>query len=109
MELVMRKDIPEELTWDLTAIYQTEEDMYQDAKKLQTLCDSITENYKGKLDTPEKINSCLDDFREVQRLLMMTGYYCDLAVAVDYYDAHNQERNEEILPWHPRSPAPSAL
>ena len=37
MELVMRKDIPEELTWDLTAIYQTEEDMYQDAKKLQTL------------------------------------------------------------------------
>lgn len=97
MELVMRKDIPEELTWDLTAIYQTEEDMYQDAKKLQTLCDSITENYKGKLDTPEKINSCLDDFREVQRLLMMTGYYCDLAVAVDYYDAHNQERNEEIL------------
>ena len=97
MELVMRKDIPEELTWDLTAIYQTEEDMYQDAKKLQALCDSITENYKGKLDTPEKINSCLDDFREVQRLLMMTGYYCDLAVAVDYYDAHNQERNEEIL------------
>lgn len=97
MELAMRKDIPEELTWDLTLIYQTEEEMYQDAKKLQALCDYIVETYKGNLDTPEKINSCLDNFREVQRLLMMTGYYCDLAVAVDYYDAHNQERNDGIL------------
>ena len=97
MELAARKDIPEELTWDLTAIYETEEEMYQDAEKLKKLCSRMVQDYKGKLNTPQIINSCLDDFREVQRLLMMTSYYCDLAVSVDYYDAHNQERNDGIL------------
>lgn len=97
MELAARKDIPKELTWDLTAIYETEEKMYQDAENLKNLCRRMVLDYKGKLDTPEIINSCLDDFREVQRLLMVTSYYCDLAVAVDYYDAHNQERNDGIL------------
>ena len=57
MELVMRKDIPEELTWDLTAIYQTEEDMYQDAKKLQTLCDWTSSGCPRMLDACSRFHS----------------------------------------------------
>ncbi|MDE6365208.1 MAG: oligoendopeptidase F [Lachnospiraceae bacterium] len=95
-QLKSRKDIPIELTWDLSSIYATEEAMYQDAEKVKTLCDHIVKNYKGKLDTPQIINACLDDLREVNRLLILVGYYCDLAVSVDYYDTHNQERNEAI-------------
>ncbi|MDE7184681.1 MAG: oligoendopeptidase F, partial [Lachnospiraceae bacterium] len=83
-QLKSRKDIPIELTWDLSSIYATEEAMYQDAEKVKTLCDHIVKNYKGKLDTPQIINACLDDLREVNRLLILVGYYCDLAVSVDY-------------------------
>ncbi len=95
-ELKSRKDIPPVLTWDLSLIYATEEEMYQDAEKVKTLCNHIEETYKGKLDTPQAINACLDEFREMSRLLLLVGYYCDLAVSVDYYDTHNQERNEAI-------------
>lgn len=92
----MRKDVPVELTWDLSSIYKTEADMLQDAEKMMALCTHIEETYKGKLNTPESINACLDDYREVYRLATLTGNYCDLAVSVDYYDSYNQERNAKM-------------
>ncbi len=97
MELKSRKDIPVELTWDLTSIYPTEEEMRQDEEKLKALCGRMVSGYKGKLTTPNAINDCLDDLREVKRLLMLCGDYCDLSVSVDYYDTHNQERLAEFL------------
>lgn len=96
MELAMRKDVPVELTWDLSLIYETEEDMRRDAEKCQALCARMVETYKGKLTTPEAINGCLDNLREVEQLLTLTCHYTDLAVSVDYYDTYNQERNEKM-------------
>ncbi len=96
MELKPRSDIPRELTWDLSSIYATEEDMYADVDALKALGSRMAQDYKGKLDTPERINACLDDLRELERLLTLTGHYCDLAVSVDYYDTYNQERNEKL-------------
>ncbi len=97
MELKSRKDIPAELTWDLSSIYQTEEALQQDIEKVSSLSRRMIPDYKGKLDTPKTINACLDDFREIMRLLTLINHYCDLAVAVDYYDTGNQERNERNL------------
>ncbi len=96
MVLKPRRDIPRELTWDLSSIYATEEDMYADVEALKALGSRMAQDYKGKLDTPERINACLDDLRELERLLTLTGHYCDLAVSVDYYDTYNQERNEKL-------------
>lgn len=96
MELALRKDVPAELTWDLSSIYPTEEDMYADVERLESLADRIVQTYKGKLDTPQTIDRCLDDYREAFRLMTLTGNYCDLAVSVDYYDTYNQERNDKI-------------
>lgn len=96
MELKSRGDIPVELTWDLSSIYATEEEMYADVEKLKSLSARMAEDYKGKLNDPRTINACLDDLRELERLLTLTGTYCDLAVSVDYYDTYNQERNEKL-------------
>lgn len=96
MELKMRKDVPVELTWDLSLIYDTETDFRKDMEALDSLGGHIVKEYKGKLASPELINACLDDLREMYRLLTWCGDYCDLAVSVDYYDTHNQERNEEF-------------
>ena len=69
--------------------------MFADMEKLKTLSDQMVRDYKGKMNTPQTINACLDDLREVYRLNILTGSYCDLAVSVDYYDSYNQERNEK--------------
>ena len=95
MQPVSRKDVPVELTWDLSSIYTTEEEMYQDMEKVKALSSRMAENFRGKLNTPERINACLDDYRELQQMLILIMDYCDLAVSVDYYDAYNQQRNEK--------------
>ncbi len=96
MEPIMRKDVPQELTWDLSAIYATEEAMYADTEKMNALSRELEEKYRGRLDTPERINACLDGLRALQAIAVLVSHYTDLAVSVDYYDAHNQERNDRI-------------
>ncbi len=93
-ELKSRRDIPVELTWDLSLIYATEEEMNQDVEKAKNLCSHMVQEYKGQLNTPQLINACIDDLREWTRLATLVGNYCELAVSVDYYDTHNQERND---------------
>lgn len=95
-ELKSRKEVPEELTWDLSHIYASEEDMLRDAEKMERLAREIAEKYKGRLDTPERIDACVTDYRQVYELMTLTGSYCSLAASVDYYDNYNQERDGRI-------------
>lgn len=95
-KVIYRKDVPEKLTWDLSLIYGTEEEMYRDARRMEELGSRIAEAYRGRLDTPENIRACLTAYREVCELWTLVGNYCDLAVSVDYYDTHNQERYGKI-------------
>lgn len=39
-ELKSRRDIPVELTWDLSLIYATEEEMNRDVERAKSLCPS---------------------------------------------------------------------
>ena len=48
MGMTMRKDVPEELTWDLTLIYRSEEDAKADIEKMQALAAETEKKYKGK-------------------------------------------------------------
>ena len=58
MDLPMRKDVPVELTWDLSLIYPSEEEMQQDADAAKALAAEIVETYKGKLtDADSNINT----------------------------------------------------
>lgn len=94
MELAKRKDVPAELTWDLSAIYPTEEAWRQDVEKLKALAVEL-EACKGTLCTPEAINRCLDKLRRLYELLIPVSNYRDLAASVDYSDASLQEENEK--------------
>ena len=96
MELMQRKDVPVELTWDLTAIYDDEAKWKADVDKVRRLSEEIEQNYKGKLTTAEAIHSCLDKFREWEELMILTVQYSSLAASVDYGDAALQERNDAL-------------
>ena len=66
--MIMRKDVDPALTWDLSSIYKTEEDMYRDADRMKEMAEAIEKEYKGKLDSPERIARCMDLYREVYTL-----------------------------------------
>ncbi|MGN0297996.1 MAG: oligoendopeptidase F [Lachnospiraceae bacterium] len=95
-ELASRSQVPKELTWDLSLIYETEEEMYADAGKMQQCAQQIEKNYKGRLTSPEAIAACAEQYQEVYRLATLTSNYTDLAVSVDFTDGYNQERNNRI-------------
>lgn len=97
MELKKRKDVPVELTWDLTALYDEEAKWKADVEKAQKLADSIEQTYKGKLNTVESIMACVDKYREWTEILYLAGNYCNLAASVDYGDAALQERDETFM------------
>ena len=90
-ELLSRKDVKKELTWDLTLIYKDEAALMSDADRLEKLTGEIERLYKGKLGSTETVNKCLDEYREAVGIITLIGNYCELATSVDYYDTHNME------------------
>jgi len=93
MELMKRKDVPAELTWDLTALYDDEAKWKADVEKVRRMAEEIEKTYKGKLATVENIQACLDQYRAWRELTSLVGSYSHLASEVDYGDAALQERS----------------
>lgn len=90
-ELLFRKDVKKELTWDLSLIYKDEDALMADAARLESLTAQLEKDYKGRLDSADRINECLDKLREIYGIVTLVGNYCELATSVDYYDTHNME------------------
>ena len=90
-ELLFRKDVKKELTWDLSLIYKDEDALMADAARLESLTAQLGKDYKGRLDSADRINECLDKLREIYGIVTLVGNYCELATSVDYYDTHNME------------------
>lgn len=97
MELAQRKDVPVELTWDLSAIYRDEAAFQADEKKALALAKDLEETYRGKLNDPEAINGCVAKYQELCGILTLLTTYRDLAASVDYGDAALQEKNEKTM------------
>jgi oligoendopeptidase F len=94
--LKTRAEVEQALTWDLTAIYETEEDYQAAVKKAQVLTEEIETNYKGKLTDASTINQCLDDLKVVLELMNLTGNYASLAMSVDQANVQNQMRYMKV-------------
>lgn len=95
-EIILRKDVDETRTWDLSAIYKSEEEFLKDVSKLNELVSHVVENYKGKLTDSKNINLCLDDLKLVTELSSLLGSYRFLAVSADMTDNENQSKSMEI-------------
>ena len=90
--LLERKDVDENLTWDLTGIFKTEEEFEATVEKAKMLSEEIETEFKGKLNTASVINQCLDKLRLLYQKLTLAGTYASLGVSVDQSNVENQER-----------------
>jgi oligoendopeptidase F len=91
-----RKDVDQSLTWDLSAMYQTEEQYNSAIQDAQRLTEEIEGNFKGKLNSAEIINKCLNQYKEAIQVINLTATYAHLAVAVDQTNTENQARNMKL-------------
>jgi oligoendopeptidase F len=91
--MLRREEVDKNLTWDLTALFKTEEDYLRDLDKFTEKTAQIEEQFKGKLDNAKNINDCLDNLRDLYIMQGLLGAYARLHFSVDQVDEKNQERS----------------
>ena len=96
MALPKRNEVPVELTWDLTLIYKNDEEMLSELARMQSLAKEMITTYQGKLTTSQMINSCLDQYAEVIKILILVSHYAELATSVDFFDQHAMELSNKV-------------
>lgn len=94
--LLERNQVDEKLTWDLSAIFKTEEEFENAVKEAEELTKELEESFKGKLNKADNINECLDKLKRLTELSTLAGSYSYLAVAVDQKNEENQARQMKI-------------
>ena len=91
--IVDRKDVDISLTWDLTALFKTEEEFNDAIKDAETLTLEIEGEFRGKLNSATIINKCLDKMKKVLQKIHHISSYAYLALSVDQLNSEGQGRN----------------
>ena len=96
MELRARKDVPVEETWDLSLIFENEEQMWAELEKTKTAVRHVADTYAGRLNTAGNIVGCLDEMEQIGISLSRIWSYTSLAVETDYTDNGLRELDERV-------------
>lgn len=92
-----RKDVDQSLTWDLSAIYKTEEEYDQAVREVKGLVLDIERDYKGRLNSANVIDECLDKMKKITQIMNLTATYANLAVSADQTNSENQARYMKLM------------
>ncbi|MFZ5354552.1 MAG: oligoendopeptidase F [Bacillota bacterium] len=87
-----RKDVDQSLTWDLTALFKTEEQYEAAVKLMQQQTEELEKGYKGRLNTPNAINECLDKLQKLLQNMYLVNAFSGLSVSTDRTNTENQSR-----------------
>ena len=60
MELMKRKDVPEELTWDLSYLYAGKAELETAMAEAEAMAAELEKKFKGRLTDVRDIQDCLD-------------------------------------------------
>src|SRR5690554_5152299 len=93
-ELLDRRGVDENHTWDLAVIFETEEEFEKVLKEAQRLAGELAEEFEGKLNTTSLIIRCLDRLRGLYEMITAVSTYADLEVSVDQTD--KQKRHYQL-------------
>ena len=88
-EMKKRSEVPEELTWDLTALFETREDFDQAVEELKTKVADFVKTYEGNLNNKETILEALPLYEDIITLFSVTGSYTFLPEATDLTNSDN--------------------
>ena len=82
-ELKNRADVQEELTWDISALYETKEDFETAIEKLKAAVDKFVQDYEGKLTDTDTIVKALKEYEQIQETAAYTNHYAFLPATTD--------------------------
>lgn len=91
-----RSEVNELLTWDLTHLFETEEQFEAAVKELQAKTDAFQQTHDGNLTDAPRIIKALTEYEEIRELAGWVGQYANLPTNADITDAKSAERARYI-------------
>ena len=99
-QLKPRSEIDVSLTWNLSHIFSSDEEYERTLKEVVEKSKEIEDTYKGRLDNPDTIIKCLEEYEDMYIKASLTGTFASLATSVDQTNSENQSKavkNSAIL------------
>lgn len=97
-KLPKRHEVPEELTWNLQALFASDEDYEKAMAEAKKAAEDFAETYEGKLKTAEDASFVLAAVKAYERLsvkLSRLSLYSNLAHSADMGDPELRQREAE--------------
>lgn len=91
-----RSEVPEALTWDLTALFENKGEFEETVQELQAKADAFTQQYDGNLNDAAGIIEAIKDYEQIRKLSAWTGQYATLPTNTDITDGEAMERSRYI-------------
>ncbi|GAA0596393.1 oligoendopeptidase F [Virgibacillus siamensis] len=92
----VRADVPAELTWDLTDLFESNEAWENELSVLQAHVSEVTQ-YKGRMTKKaSNLLSCLEALENFQERLIRVAAYASLKAAADGSDPANQADSTKV-------------
>jgi len=93
---LVRSEIPEHLTWDLTDLFQNDSDWEKELNVLESELSSVTK-FKGTLkDSPTHLLHCLKAFEDFYKRANIVSIYASLKFSADGTDPVNQGNTSKV-------------
>lgn len=94
--LPLRKDVPEQETWDLKDLFTSDEAFYETLNQVLESSEKFNETYKNHLTNVEKVESALKDYEDILIQLDRLYNYPELRVSVDTSNEEAQKVNAKL-------------
>ena len=95
-ELKNRADVLEELTWDLTALYKTNEAFEEAIKQIKVATDTFCKEYEDQLSDAVTIEAALKEYEKIMQSASLINHYAFLPEAVDITNPANTELSRSV-------------
>lgn len=93
--LKKRSEVEEKLKWDLSRIFETEEEFEKTIQAAQVSAGELVEKYKGKIRSKDVVLALLKDYSELLVKLNHVFNYSNLSLSVDMTDEVAQKREAD--------------
>ena len=94
-QLKNRADVPETLTWDVTALYKTRADFETALNGLKEATTAFATTYEGKLTDAKTILAAIKEYERLIETATLADHYAMMPEATDLTDPDNVELSRQ--------------
>ena len=92
-----RSEVKINETWDVSAIYETEEIYNSEVERLEEIVSNFEDKYKGKLNDFEALDAAMKDYIEIREISSKAGSYASLPTSADAFDEEAENRYLDLI------------